>query len=117
MALTVNGPGTQVLTGSNTYSGVTTILAGTLQFGNGGTTGSIDSTVRRRQQRHPGLQSLGQRGLQRRPSAAPAALAQMGTGVLALGTPNSYTGPTAINSGTLQVGSASGASWGLLVPL
>jgi len=38
-----NGAGTQILTGSNTYSGTTTISAGTLQVGNGGTTGSLGS--------------------------------------------------------------------------
>ena len=44
MSLTINGPGTQILAGSNTYSGLTTITAGTLQIGNSGTTGSIDNT-------------------------------------------------------------------------
>ena len=33
--------GTTILTGANTYTGGTTISAGTLQLGNGGTTGSI----------------------------------------------------------------------------
>ena len=35
------GTGTTVLTGANTYTGPTQISAGTLQIGNGGTTGSI----------------------------------------------------------------------------
>ena len=43
-ALTLNGAGTQILAGNNTYSGLTTITAGTLQLGNGGATGSINST-------------------------------------------------------------------------
>jgi autotransporter-associated beta strand protein len=34
--LTASGPGTLVLAGSNTYSGGTTVSAGTLQIGNGG---------------------------------------------------------------------------------
>ena len=34
-----------MLTGTNTYSGGTTIDAGTLQLGNGGTTGSIVGNV------------------------------------------------------------------------
>ena len=38
------GSGTTVLTGTNTYTGSTTISTGTLQLGNGGTTGSIDGT-------------------------------------------------------------------------
>ena len=39
------GTGTTVLTGANTYTGGTTINAGTLQLGNGGTTGSIIGNV------------------------------------------------------------------------
>jgi len=40
------GSGTLVLTGENTYSGGTTIAGGTLQLGDGGTTGSIGGDVR-----------------------------------------------------------------------
>ena len=39
------GTGTMILTASNTYTGGTTISAGTLQLGNGGTTGSITGDV------------------------------------------------------------------------
>jgi autotransporter-associated beta strand protein len=35
------GVGTFILTGTNTYTGGTEVLAGTLQIGNGGTSGSI----------------------------------------------------------------------------
>ena len=49
-ALTKAGPATLILTGSNTYSGVTTIGAGTLQVGNGGATGNLGTGPRDRQQ-------------------------------------------------------------------
>ena len=39
------GSGALTLTGNNTYSGGTTISAGTLQIGNGGTSGSITGNV------------------------------------------------------------------------
>ena len=39
------GTGTTILTANNTYTGGTTISAGTLQLGNGGTTGSIVGNV------------------------------------------------------------------------
>ena len=41
LALSVTGTGTQILLGTNSYSGATTISAGTLQIGNGGTTGTL----------------------------------------------------------------------------
>ena len=45
LQITKSGTGTLTLTGANTYSGGTTIAAGTLQIGNGGTTGSIAGNV------------------------------------------------------------------------
>ena len=39
--MTQAGAGTTILTAANTYAGLTTISAGTLQVGNGGTTGTL----------------------------------------------------------------------------
>src|SRR5439155_6593210 len=44
-ALTKVGTGSLILTAANTYVGGTTISAGTLQLGNGGTTGSVTGNV------------------------------------------------------------------------
>ncbi|WP_342250174.1 autotransporter domain-containing protein [Sphingomonas sp. OTU376] len=44
-ALIKTEAGTLILTGTNSYSGGTTIQAGTLQIGNGGTSGSITNNV------------------------------------------------------------------------
>ena len=41
ISLVKQGTGTQIMAGDNNYSGTTTVSAGTLQFGNGGATGSI----------------------------------------------------------------------------
>ena len=43
--VTKTGPGTVILTAANTYTGGTTISGGTLQLGNGGTTGSIVGNI------------------------------------------------------------------------
>jgi autotransporter-associated beta strand protein len=43
-SLTQAGPSTLTFTANNTYSGATTVTSGTVQIGNGGTTGGIAST-------------------------------------------------------------------------
>ncbi|HEV7334830.1 MAG TPA: autotransporter outer membrane beta-barrel domain-containing protein [Bosea sp. (in: a-proteobacteria)] len=97
------GAGTTILTANNTYSGGTTITAGTLQLGNGGTTGAILGNVtnngtlafnRSDSVTFPGLISgTGQ-------------VNQIGTGTTILTADNTYSGGTTITAGTLQLGNS-----------
>jgi len=95
------GTGTTILTANNTYSGGTTISAGTLQLGNGGTRGSITGNVT----------DNGVLAFNRSDSVTFAGaisgtggVAQIGTGTAILTGTNTYIGGTTISSGTLQVG-------------
>ena len=82
----------------NGHSGGTTISAGTLQLGTGGTTGSIAGDVAR--QWRAGLQS--QRCLHPRRHRRQRHAAGGGTTVLTAD--NRYTGGTMISAGALQLG-------------
>jgi outer membrane autotransporter protein len=95
------GPGTTVLTATNTYSGGTTISAGTLQLGNGGTSGSIVGDV----------VDNGTFAINRSDTftfggviSGSGAFAQIGLGTTILTATNTYTGGTTISAGTLQLG-------------
>ncbi|MGO4700633.1 autotransporter-associated beta strand repeat-containing protein [Dyella sp. 2RAB6] len=102
------GTGTTVLTAANTYTGGTTIGAGTLQLGNGGANGSIlgdvvdDGTLafnRSDVYTFGGLVS----GI--------GGVTQLGSGTTVLTATNSYKGATAVQAGTLLVnGDQSGAT-------
>jgi len=101
-ALTQFGAGTLTLTADNTYSNATVIAAGTLQLGNGGTTGNIGSSV---------LNDLGTLAFNRSNLLTfgtsifgAGAVKQIGTGMTVLTANNTYTGGTTINAGTIQLG-------------
>ena len=100
-ALTQMGPGTLVLTGENSYTGNTTIAAGTLQVGDGGTQGSLQGNVV-----NNGALVFNRSGTVTFAGdiSGTGALTQMGPGTLVLTGENSYTGNTTIPAGTLQVG-------------
>ena len=98
-----NGTGTTVLTGNNTYTGLTTINAGALQLGNGGTTGSIAGPGN---VFNNGILAFNQSGflIFERLISGAGSVQQNGTGTTALTADNTYTGGTTINAGTLQLG-------------
>ncbi len=103
--LTITGAGRSVFAGNNTYSGGTTISGGTLQVGVGGTSGTAgtgpitnnsvlsffrsDDLVLSQQISGTGLVEQG------------------GSGKLVFAVDQTYTGPTSIANGALQLGNGS----------
>jgi len=95
------GAGTLTLTGANTYSAGTTISAGTLQIGNGGTAGSITGNV----------VNNGNLAFNRSDNlsfesviSGTGSLNKLGAGTLTLTGANTYSGGTTVSAGTLQIG-------------
>ena len=98
--LTKLGAGVLTLTGNHTFSGNTTISAGTLSIGSGGTTGSIAGNIidnsalifnRSNNFTYAGVIS------------GSGSLQKQGAGNLTLTGINLYTGPTLFNQGTLSI--------------
>ena len=99
--LTKTGEGTATFTADNTYTGGTTISAGTLELGNGGTTGAIVGDVA----------NSGTLAFNRSNAAVfggvvsgAGGVDQRGTGTTTLTGANTYTGGTTITAGTLELG-------------
>ena len=89
-----------ILTGANTYIGGTTITEGTLQIGNGGTSGSIFGDVH-----NNGNLAFNHNDALTFDGAVVGTgnLSQVGPGTLILTGTSTYTGATAVSAGTLQV--------------
>jgi fibronectin-binding autotransporter adhesin len=102
--LTKNGFGTLTLVANNTYSGTTDILGGTLQIGNGGTTGSVGAG----QVNNDGMLAINRSNNVTFANviAGTGSLVKNGSGQLAVTGVNSFSGPTSINAGMLQVNSS-----------
>jgi fibronectin-binding autotransporter adhesin len=100
-ALEKVGTGTLTLSGTNTYTGGTTITAGTLQLGNGGTTGSILGDVTNNAALVFNRSNIYQfDGV----ISGSGSVQQNGSGMIVLTADNSYGGGTTIAAGTLQLG-------------
>ncbi|SEG66025.1 autotransporter outer membrane beta-barrel domain-containing protein [Bosea lathyri] len=94
------GPGTTILTGNSSYSGGTTISAGTLQLGNGGSSGSITGNAINNGvlafNRSDAMTFAGS-------ISGSGAVTQTGVGTTTLTATNTYTGATTIQAGTLAL--------------
>ncbi|WP_306881624.1 autotransporter outer membrane beta-barrel domain-containing protein [Variovorax boronicumulans] len=95
------GAGTLTLTRDQAFTGTTTISAGTLQLGNGGTTGSVKGSIVNnatlaidRSDAHTLSNTISGSG----------SLVKQGTGTTTLTAANSYAGGTALKQGRLNVG-------------
>ena len=101
------GTGTTILTADNTYSGGTTITTGTLQLGNGGTSGSVMGNIV-----DNGVLAISRSDLITLAGviSGTGSLTQLGPGTLVLAGGNTYTGTTTMSGGILSI--ASGADLG-----
>ena len=95
------GAGTLTLTRDQAFTGTTTISAGVLQLGNGGTTGSVKGSIVNnatlaidRSDAHTVSNTISGTGV----------LVKQGTGTTTLTAANSYAGGTALKQGRLNVG-------------
>ncbi|MET3654872.1 beta strand repeat-containing protein, partial [Dyella japonica] len=102
-ALIVSGTTTWSLTGANTYTGGTTIAAGTLQLGNGGSTGSlVGEVIDNGTLAFDHADTLTFEGV----ISGVGAVDQRGSGTTVLTAASTYTGRTTVAAGTLAAGAA-----------
>ena len=106
-AVTKTGVGTWILTGTNSQSGATTISQGTLQIGNGGSTGSLGTG---NVVDNGGLifNRTGSMTINT-PVTGSGSVTVQGGGTVILAQNNTYSGPTTITNTTLQVGNGGAA--------
>jgi fibronectin-binding autotransporter adhesin len=106
-SLVKDGSGTLTVANNNSYLGTTTIAGGTMQIGNGGTTGSLGSgpvnndagLVFNRSDNFTVANVIA--------GDATGTLTKNGAGVLTLSAANTFAGAVSVVQGTLQAGSAS----------
>jgi fibronectin-binding autotransporter adhesin len=103
-SLQKQGFGTTIASANNTYSGLTTISAGTLQIGNGGSTGTLGSG----DVADNATLSFNRTGSLTVPNAisGTGSLSVNGGATITLTASNNYTGGTTVNAGKLILGNA-----------
>jgi len=101
--------GIVILSAANTYTGTTTISAGTLQIGSGGTTGALSTSSAIT---NDGTLTFNRSNTLTQGTdfssviSGTGSVTQAGTGILTLSGNNTYTGVTTISSGTIRLGNA-----------
>nr|WP_276534474.1 autotransporter-associated beta strand repeat-containing protein [Acetobacter orientalis] len=109
--LSVNG-GSEVLSGENSYTGATTIATGgTLQLGDGGTSGSISSSAAVHNDGQLSVKHSNDLTIVQAMDGS-GSFTQAGTGTTVLTGANSYSGTTTVSAGTLQVDGNQSAATG-----
>ncbi len=101
-SVAMQGAGTATITGSGSYTGSTLISSGTVQVGNGGTTGSLGSGS---------IVNNGKLDYNRSDAvtvsssiSGSGSLDHSGTGTTTLAAANTYTGTTKVKAGTIALG-------------
>ena len=109
------GSGSLILTADNSYSGNTTISSGTLQVGTGSTIGSLGAGA---------VVDNAALAFNRSDNitigntiSGTGSLSQLGSGRLILNAANTYTGPTTVEAGNLQIGDSSHTSASITSPV
>ena len=94
--------GTTIFTANNAYTGATNINGGTLQLGNGGTSGTISGNVA-----NNGVLAINRSDAFTFASiiSGSGVLQQLGPGTTILTAANTYAGGTTVSAGTLRLGS------------
>ncbi|MCG7504885.1 autotransporter domain-containing protein [Mesorhizobium retamae] len=111
-SLTKAGSGTLILTGTNSYSGTTTVNAGTLQLGNGGTTGSVAGAI---VNNGTLVFNRGDAAISTNAISGGGTIRQAGSGMLKLaGDSSGFAGSTSVESGILSVDGKLGGTVGVL---
>lgn len=111
LGLTKMGAGTLVLSQANTYTGATTISAGTLQLGSGGTTGSLASgsvIVNNGILAFNRSNAVTQGTHFSNAITGAGGIVQAGSGTLTLTGSNTYAGDTTVSAGTLVLNAGAG---------